>query len=217
MIIQNTSSRLPIKLISSTGSNATGILPSDIKNNSIQIIKNDGSTSLISLTVGVNWFEIDSTQSPGLYHVLIPAGSTNLLGNLQYSVYPSATAFVSFVGTTSVGLDIIQNIKGSDNRDLTAIAGTGFNSTTDSLHAIKGSLGGSNPWDSLVADHLLSGSFGEAIRLIKQATIGDQKLNTSTMRLQILGEDKFTVIKEFYLLDELGNPSINNIKSRIGV
>lgn len=269
MVIVGQQAEVPVRLITAAGADATGILPADILNTSAQFIKSNNTKNNISLGAGSNWLEIDSVQSPGLYHLIIPFGVNSVVGPVQYTVYPAAAAFTAFVGadyamdspakeatslaiktktdlitsdpateTTSLAIkaktDLIPgvpasqgdvtgavtSIKGAQDLSISTIAGAAlFNSATDNLHAIKLAIGagGTSPWDELVANHLTSGTFGEAIRLIKQACAGDQKIDTVNFRLQILGEDKTTVIKEFYLLDENNQPSVNNVKIRKGV
>jgi hypothetical protein len=102
MILQNQSVRLPIKLITTLGADATGIIPNDILNGIAQVVKSDGTKTSITLTSNNNWFEVDSTQSAGLYHLVLPMGATNILGPIQYTIYPQATAFTTFIGTTHV-------------------------------------------------------------------------------------------------------------------
>jgi len=108
-IFQSTSTRVPVHLMLA-GAHVTGMLPANILNGSAQIIKADGTKGLVALTNGVNWFEMDATQSAGIYQFLLPAGSANVLGPIQYTIYPSAGAFDSFVGATEVVLDINSNI-----------------------------------------------------------------------------------------------------------
>lgn len=107
MLIQNTSVRVPVLLLTSLGVGVTGILSSDILNASIEVVKADGTTVVVPIyTSGImkNLFEIDSVQSPGLYHLLLTSSATSVIGPLQYTVYPSATAFkaVSYFETVSV-------------------------------------------------------------------------------------------------------------------
>jgi hypothetical protein len=101
MILQSTTVRLPVKLQTSTGTAATGIVVGDVLNSIAQIIKSDGTTASITIS-GTTWYEISSTQSPGLYHLVVPGSALNLLGPVQYTIYPSATAFNEFVGTEIV-------------------------------------------------------------------------------------------------------------------
>lgn len=266
MVIVGQQTELPVRLVTAAGANATGIVAADILNGVAQFVKSNNTKNNITLSNGSNWLEIDSVQSPGLYHIIIPFGVNSVVGPIQYTVYPAATAFTAFVGAdyamdapakeaTSTAIkaktDLIPaspasettlaavkaktdnlpatpasqgdvtgavtSIKGAQDLSISTIAGgTSFVSNADNLHAIKLAIGagGASPWDELVANHLTSGTFGDAVRLIRQAVAGDQKIDTINFRLQILGEDKTTVIKEFYLLDENNQPSINNVKIR---
>lgn len=283
-IIQNTSTRLPVHL-SLAGVNVTGMLPVNVLNTSAQILKADGTKVLVALVNGVNWFEMDSVQSPGMYQFLLPGSAANILGPIQYTIYPAAAAFNSFSGATEVTTDISttlaavkaktdnlpatpanevtstaikaktdlipaspasevtsaaikaktdligtaavssladinaarDSIKGVQLIDISTIAGgASFVPGTDDLHSIKQAIGGlgASSWDDLLANHNLTGSFGAAIRLIQQAVAGDQKVQVGGARLQIYDIDGVTVLREFYLLDENNQPSINNVRYR---
>lgn len=118
--------------------------------------------------------------------------------------------------TTAVTASTI-SIKGAQDLSISNIAGgASYVQADDNLHAISQAVGGggSNPWDDLLANHNLSGSFGAAVRLIQQAVAGDQKIVTTTARLQIIDTDGVSVLREFYLLDENNQPSVNNTKYR---
>jgi hypothetical protein len=146
MIVQGQAAKVPVKLITPAGDDINGIAPAAIKNGVAQVIKADGTTQSISLVANTNWFEIDSTQSKGLYQLLIPNTATGQLGILAYTVYPAATQFIPFVGTTSVGIDqsttatstnvtaAITSIKGGSNKDNTQIN----TAITDAVSSIKG-------------------------------------------------------------------------------
>lgn len=82
------------------------MLPANVTNGSssghVSVVKADGTITDITLTNGVNWFEVDATKAPGLYHVLIPSGATSVSGQVQLVVMPSASAFVATVITGQV-------------------------------------------------------------------------------------------------------------------
>lgn len=146
MIVQSQSARVPVKLVTPLGDDANGIVPANIKNTVAQIIKADGSTQTISLIANTNWFEIDSTQSKGLYHLLVPNTATDQLGTLLYTVYPAGTQFIPFIGTISISIDqatiatstgisaAVSSIKGGGNKDNTQIS----NAITAAVDSIKG-------------------------------------------------------------------------------
>lgn len=313
MIIQNTSARLPVKLITSTGTNATGIVVANIKNGVVQVIKEDGTTATYALTLGVNWFEVDSTQSPGLYQVIIPSGATNVLGQLVYTIYASAAGFVDFAGTELVSLtpavqadvaaikaktdnlpaspanevtslaikaktdnlpatpadqatslliktktdllpaspanevtvaaikaktDLIattavssqadvnaarDSVKGAQLLDISTIAGgTTFVSGTDNLHQIRVNEGGAAGiaaavWDEIAQNHLIAGSMGEAMNFMRAALAGNQIIDVTAAKLTFYAADGVTPVVSFWLQDENGKPSVNNVKKRIKV
>lgn len=153
----------------------------------------------------------------------IKAKTDNLPASPANEVTSTAIkAKTDLIGTTSVASQADVNnardsIKGIQLLDISTIAGgVSFVSGSDNLHAIKQAIGagGGNSWDELLANHNLSGSFGAAIRLIQQAVAGDQKIQIGNARLQFYDTDGVTILREFYLLDENNQPSVNNVKTR---
>ena len=111
-LIQNSVNRLPL-IITKNGVAVTGLLSTDFLNASIQVIKSDGTKSLVPLVdsgIGKNLFEIDSINSPGLYHVLVLAPITSLTGSFQYSIVPAATLFDSKVFLNEVSSDLVRKL-----------------------------------------------------------------------------------------------------------
>ncbi len=105
LIRQSTEITVPVRLIDATGTGVTGAVPADISNGvvgSITAVKSDGSTDSIALTDGVNWNEIDATKAPGLYHAVIPATATDVLGTFQVAVVPAAGTFLATIITAQV-------------------------------------------------------------------------------------------------------------------
>lgn len=97
MLAQNTAIRIPMMLSNSGGMPVTGALPINFLNSSLYITKGDGSvTGLVLVASGPsqNFFEIDATHTPGLYHVLVPASVTNVVGSFAYTTYPAASLFL---------------------------------------------------------------------------------------------------------------------------
>lgn len=98
MVIVGQQAELPVKLFTAAGASATGIVAADILNGVAQFVKSNNTKNNITISNGSNWIEIDSVQSPGLYHLIIPFGVNSVVGPVQYTIYPSATAFTPFVG-----------------------------------------------------------------------------------------------------------------------
>jgi hypothetical protein len=242
MIIQNSTVRLPIALQTPTGSPATGIVVGDIKNGVAQVIKSDGTTASIAIS-GTTWKEIDAVQSPGLYHLVVPNTATNLLGPLQYSLFPTVIpgAFNQFIGADTVYSDTAtsitaikaktdlipaspasttditsarDSIKGTGNVDLTAIAGTGFNSAQDALHQLRILISSISAtgiagavWDEARNLHITNGSFGQLMRILYQCLVGKVAVDVLTHQLIIYAEDSTTVLLRCDLKDTNGMPS----------
>jgi hypothetical protein len=111
--------RLPVRLLDVNGLAVTGITPANIGEGStigiIQIITADGVIAPLALTNGVNWFEIDAVNTPGMYQFILPASyiqGAAKLGPMQWYVQsleqslgqqPGApNFFVNFVGNAVV-------------------------------------------------------------------------------------------------------------------
>ena len=108
MLVQSTQIRIPVKLVSVMGVDVTGITSADILNGSIEVIKATGATTTIAVVnsgASQNWFEVDSVQSPGLYHILLPSTATSIVGPIQVTVCPSASDFVSVIYMDTVSAD----------------------------------------------------------------------------------------------------------------
>lgn len=103
--------RLPVRLVDSDGSPATGVVPSDIKNTALYIYFANGEQVAVSLSSS-NWIEMGvGIGNPGLYHVIVDKSvwTTSRRGPFQYSVLPasggasgSTNGFIS--GLTTTGL-----------------------------------------------------------------------------------------------------------------
>lgn len=105
IISQGSSVRLPVRLLDATGVPQVGKLPADIWDGTTvghcTVVRADGTLTDITLSNGVNFFEIGST-APGLYHILISALSTAISGTLQLAVFPASGGFVGTVVTAQV-------------------------------------------------------------------------------------------------------------------
>lgn len=77
--------RIPMRTVDEFNVSVTGLGASDITNGTTSgnctVVKGDGTITNIALTDSVNLFEIDDVAAPGLYHVIIPASATNILGS----------------------------------------------------------------------------------------------------------------------------------------
>lgn len=247
MIIVNQTAQLPVRLITAAGAPATNIAAADILNGVAQIIKGDNTTNTIAVVNGSTWIEVDSNQSPGLYHLRLTPGINTVLGPLQYTIYPSATAFTAFVGTESVVTDntadisaikaktdnlpanpaatsditaATTSIKGAQDLSISTIAGgTSFVSNSDNLHAIRLAIAGagSDPWASLLSAYTTPGTMGYSLRVIQQVLAGKSSISINNDRLLVYDTDGSTILAQFYLTNENNQPSLYNIKNRVPV
>jgi hypothetical protein len=102
MLRYNTAERIKVTLITSLGAPKTGLIATDFKASSVYLYKSDGTKTTIALTLGVNLFEADSTDAPGVYDILLTSTHTNTLGTICISIQPAAAAFVATYFTETV-------------------------------------------------------------------------------------------------------------------
>lgn len=167
----NTIESLTFILRDSVGAPVTGVLAADFKGGNLFLYKADNTKVSIALTLGTNFYEVDATDSPGLYSVVIPASSLSQLGTVTFSIQPAAAVFVSqiiektvsnipdvksktdLIGTASVSslADVTtavnaarDAIRGAQSLDISTIAGGVSFIPTDSLHNLKQTLMGFN-------------------------------------------------------------------------
>lgn len=170
----NTIESLIFILRDSVGALVTGALAADFKGGNLFLYKADNTKVSIALTLGTNFYEVDATDSPGLYSVVIPASSLSQLGTVTFSIQPAAAVFVSqviektvsnipdvksktdLIGTASVSslADVTavttavnaarDAIRGAQSLDISTIAGGVSFIPTDSLHNLKQTLMGFN-------------------------------------------------------------------------
>lgn len=80
---QSTSFRVPVRLVNAqTGAGSTGVTFSQPV---VYIQKQAGSSALKSLG-GLDWFELDATNMPGVYDLLLSTTDTNTVGFFKYAV-----------------------------------------------------------------------------------------------------------------------------------
>lgn len=102
MLRYNTAERIKVTLIDSLGAPKTGLVAANFKASSVYLYKADGTKTTVALTFGVNLFEVDSTDAPGVYDILLTSTDTNTLGMIEISIQPAAAAFVATYFTETV-------------------------------------------------------------------------------------------------------------------
>lgn len=137
MIKLSTATRVPVRLLDNTGAGVTGIGTANIDNaNGITVIKGDGTVTdltVVDAGAGQNWFELSTTKAPGLYHLLLPALSTNVIGTIQWILRPQ----VGGAFEITVGSDRVEDFEAKiDTLQTTA---TGIKTKTDTLPATPAS------------------------------------------------------------------------------
>lgn len=95
MLRLNTAERIKVVLKDALGVPVTGLVAIDFKASSVYLYKADGSKTTIALTLGVNLFEADATDGPGIYEILLTSTHTNTLGPITVSVQPALALFVA--------------------------------------------------------------------------------------------------------------------------
>jgi len=108
IIRQSTATRVPIRLIDSTGAAITGATGASFLSGNISVVKSDGTLVDIAVSAsggGQNLFEINATKAPGLYHFTLTAASVDTLGPVQWSAVPAGGQ----TWTTSIGAGLVEN------------------------------------------------------------------------------------------------------------
>lgn len=95
MLRLNTAERIKVVLKDALGVPVTGLVAIDFKASSVYLYKADGSKTTIALTLGVNLFEADATDGPGIYEILLTSTHTNTLGPIAVSIQPALALFVA--------------------------------------------------------------------------------------------------------------------------
>lgn len=241
MIFLNTTTL--IKKVLTDGTNpVTGLVATDFSGSKIFLYKANGTKVSITLTLGVNFFELDSTDAPGLYHFSIPNTNLDQEGPLAISFKPSATAFKvdSFVDTVilpstsiynrigapvgaSISADIansITSIKGTASLTISDLGGSLFNPSLDNLHALKAAINAvptgisDAVWDETTASHISAGTYGEFISIISAIFLNRVKIDYATKSLVIYQADNVTPLKTYSLFDQFLNPATLNATER---
>ena len=144
----NTIESLTFILRDSVGALVTGALAADFKGGNLFLYKADNTKVSIALTLGTNFYEVDATDSPGLYSVVIPASSLSQLGTVTFSIQPAAAVFVSqviekTVSNISSKTDLIGTASVSSLADVT----TASTSITTAVNAARDAIRGAQSLD----------------------------------------------------------------------
>jgi len=229
----NTIESLTFILRDSVGAPVTGALAADFKGGNLFLYKADNTKVSIALTLGTNFYEVDATDSPGLYSIVIPASSLSQLGTVTFSIQPAAAVFVSqviektvsnissktdLIGTASVSSLADVNaardaIRGAQSLDISTIAGGVSFIPTDSLHNLKQTLMGFNTtlaaavWEELLASHLTPNTLGELMNILLGVLTHRIKVDNVSKQLILYRADSTTVWKTYNLYDLQSQPA----------
>jgi hypothetical protein len=118
-IKKGTSFRVPVRLFNTAdGTPKTGVTYSQV---TVYLQKQGGSSTSKSMASG-DWFEIDSTNFPGVYDLLLSTSDTNTEGYVKYSV--AASGADSYIGleeiVAALEIDSLKILKGRHKVDKTA-------------------------------------------------------------------------------------------------
>lgn len=128
MLRVNTAERIKVLLRDSLGTLVTGLVAADFSASSVYVYKSDGSKTTVALTLGINLFEADAVDAPGLYEVILSATETDTLGILTVSIQPAAALFVSTYVTEVV-------------EDLSTLIGTPVVSVSTDIASVYSRIG----------------------------------------------------------------------------
>ncbi len=105
IVRQSVTTPFPVVLVDPTGAPVAGAVPSSFQSGTVTIIKADRTMVDLTLT-GSNLYEIDSTKARGLYHIIVPGTSLDVIGPVQVALRPAGSA--SFVSDIVTG-DVVQD------------------------------------------------------------------------------------------------------------
>lgn len=190
IVRKDTAVRLPVLLLDAIGAGKAGVVPSDVLGGLARVYKADGTATTFALTAGVNWFEIDSTNAPGLYHVLVPSGQTNVLGPMQVVFRPAASVFEQ--AWTRAVVEELQKLGTTE----TAVAsvGTAVTAVSTAVSAIQ-----------------------TIVTALQKVGINRLKIHTAgpdANRLVIYDNDETTPLYKWNLKDASGNPTLTDVYER---
>lgn len=209
---QSAATRIPVRLVDGTGTPVTGMGAANVLGGSVFVVKGDGTTATLALSDGVNWFEIDDTLAPGLYHVLLPSGDLGVLGPTQLSVQPASTAFIGTIGTFLV--EVFQATVATISTNVSAVntkLGTpsGASVSADIATATTAATGAQTAANSASTNAAAAAAAALIVRKIQTnhwKVVGNQ--------LVIYDDNKTTPIYTFNLFDDTGAPTMTKIFER---
>lgn len=203
---QGQTTRIPVRLVDDTGTPVTGAVAADVLSSQAFVVKGDSTTTTVTLIDSTTWIEIDPTNAPGLYHVVLSGGSLNVLGPTQMSIQPATTAFVGIVDTFMVEtygakLDTID----------TTTSGLGSGITT--INTKLGTPAGASVSADIAAVASSASAAAAAAAIIKK--IQNNRWKVVSNQLIIYDDDKTTPYLTFNLFDDTGAPTMTKIFERV--
>jgi len=96
-IKQSTQLKVPVSMVDSAGAPVTGLAFGDV---TVYLQKQGGSSAQKTLSGASEWVEIDATNFPGIYDILLSTTDTDTRGFLKWSV--SASGAERFVGVIEI-------------------------------------------------------------------------------------------------------------------
>lgn len=208
--------KVPVKIADLlTGAGVTGVV---FGTPVVRIQKQAGSAATKTLS-SPDWVEVDSTNMPGVYDLLLSTSDTNTTGFLKYAVNVSGSN--SFVGI----MEVVDNFESDTYTRLGAPAGASLSAdivqVSSSLASGVAYLSGTEGVILATIGHPSSGSIAADLTSIKIDTIksrkileGKWKIDTSTDTFTVYDTDGVTALLHFDLKDNTGSPSSTQIFER---
>lgn len=206
-IKQNTSARVAVRLLSSTG---TAVIAIAVGVLTVSVGKSNGTWVNLTGLVGADWVELgagdaaSSLKDSGTYMLTLPSSATNLTGTLIYAVKCSGAE--TFVGNVKVvaneEADTFANL-GTVSTNVTGIA-TDLDTMSTDLAAVSAGMVAATG----------------AMETLADIGLGKWEIKTSgpdANRLVIYRQDGVTVLKKFDLKDGAGDATFVNPFSRTPV
>lgn len=126
-IKQSTSFRVPVRLVSTNTTAVSGATGVVYTQPTVYIQKQAGSSALKALS-NSDWFELDATNMPGIYDMLMSTSNTDTVGFLKYTVALSGSE--TYIGILEIVANVVSDVYTIVNTNLDATVSSRAPSST---------------------------------------------------------------------------------------
>lgn len=175
-IKQNTAIRVPVRLVNSvTGAAMTGVAFGSVT----AYLQKQGTAPAAKTMASADWFELDATNMPGVYDLLLSSTDTNTVGFLKYSV--SVAGGDPYFGL----LEIVANLEADTYARLDTIASVISGSTFSTVFTV-----GQTPFGIFDSDSQFQADAGKLVAFVSR------KLGESQIQVELSSSDVYVAFEE---------------------